>query len=99
MDLIYYFSTETHDVFRPTPAAMNFFPVMERPRNIATPRDLRSMNLFPQQSGFGSFLSKEVPHMMADSRYVWLFRFVFISKLFVSVLTRFKSYILPVLFI
>lgn len=88
MDLIYLFSTETHELFRQTATTMNFFPVIEKSRNIATPGDLKSMNLFPQQAGFGSSHSKEVPHKMADSRYVWLF--IFVLKLFTSTLTRYN---------
>lgn len=90
MDLISLYSTETHEMFRQTATTLNFFPVIEKSRNIATPRDLKSMNLFPQQAGFGSSHSEEVPHEMADSRYVWLFIFV---------LTCYKFNLLLLLFI
>ncbi|XP_015889048.2 protein TIFY 10A [Ziziphus jujuba] len=58
---------ETPEIFRQTASTMNFFPIVEKSRNTATPRDVKSMNLFPQQSGFGPSHPKEVPHGMSDS--------------------------------
>lgn len=55
-------------MYRQTGATMNLFPAMENPRNMATtPRDLKFMNLFPQQAGFGSL--EEAPYKVADYRY------------------------------
>ncbi|KAK9948124.1 hypothetical protein M0R45_003712 [Rubus argutus] len=56
--------TGTPEMFRHKPQQpMNFFPFMEKSRNITTPRDFKSMDLFPQQAGFGP----EVPKMTDSS--------------------------------
>lgn len=68
MGLVYMLLTEIPEIFRQTASTMNFFPVMEKSRNMATPRDVKSMNLFPQQAGFGPSHPEEVPRGMADSR-------------------------------
>lgn len=48
---------------------MNFFPVTEKPRNVpAAPRGFKSMDLFPQQAGFGSSLPK-MSDFLGDFRY------------------------------
>ncbi|KAM5547167.1 protein TIFY 10A [Rosa sericea] len=46
------------EMFRQKTQQMNFFPVMEKPRNVPAPRDFKSMDLFPQQAGFGPSLPK-----------------------------------------
>lgn len=65
-------------MFRQSGTAMNAFPAMEKPRNMATPRDLKFMNLFPQQVGFGSSLPEEEAPKMADYRYASLFFVLFL---------------------
>lgn len=50
----------TSEMYRPTGTTMNLFPVVEKSR------DLKFMNLFPQQSGFGSSLPEAEAPKMAD---------------------------------
>ena len=45
---------------------------MEKQTNMETPRDLKVINLFPQQAGFGSSLLEGETPKMADYRYAWL---------------------------
>ncbi|KAK9275681.1 hypothetical protein L1049_022948 [Liquidambar formosana] len=59
--------------FRPAGATttINLFPTIENPpaipaRNMAKPRNLKSMDLFPQQAGFGSSVLKEDAPKMVD---------------------------------
>ncbi|PON54284.1 Jasmonate-zim domain protein [Trema orientale] len=56
----------TTEMLRQTGTTMNIFPAMEKPRNMASPRDLKFMNLFPQQAGFGNSLTEEEAPKMAD---------------------------------
>lgn len=60
----------TPEMFRPKAPPMNFFPFMENSRNMPTAAtDFKSMDLFPQQAGFGPSAPtprEEVPKM-ADS--------------------------------
>ncbi|EXB76744.1 Protein TIFY 10A [Morus notabilis] len=54
----------TSEMYRQTGTTMDLFPVVEKSRNMATPRDLKFMSLFPQQSGFISSVPEpEVPKM------------------------------------
>lgn len=50
----------------PNGTTMNFFPAIENQTNMATPRDLKFMNLFPQQAGFGSSRPEGEAPKMAD---------------------------------
>ncbi|CAB4318485.1 unnamed protein product [Prunus armeniaca] len=60
--------TGTPEMFHQKAPPMNFFPFMENSRNLpATPGDFKSMDLFPQQAGFGSSVPREDVPKMADS--------------------------------
>ncbi|KAM6599955.1 hypothetical protein CsatA_019564 [Cannabis sativa] len=50
----------------PNGATMNFFPAMESQTNTAASRDLKFMNLFPQQAGFSSPRPEREAPKMAD---------------------------------
>lgn len=61
----------TSDVFRQTTKMMNLFPVTEKPSKLEAPQDFKSMNLFPMQAVFGSYVPREGISKIAEYRYIW----------------------------
>lgn len=72
--------TGVPEAYRQKATTMNLLSTIEQSseisdvstRNMVTPRNFNSMNLFPQQAGLGSSIPKEVVPKKTDSRCIMI---------------------------
>lgn len=72
--------TGVPEAYRQKATTMNLLSTIEKAseisdvstRNMVTPRNFNSMNLFPQQAGLGSSIPKEVVLKKTDSRCIMI---------------------------